>query len=137
MEKSSIFWYVFFSVEVTVSWVYHKKRGLYHIYTHSVKYGNTVWIYLMQYWVSMTIFFVAHSEESLKFHISNVAMAKLGELIGEKTKRNMQLIMTLIQFSLMLCFIEKPVISFTEQNKWLVSIWNATLDWNGLIDLFN
>ena len=73
----------------------------------------------MQFWVSVTIFFVAHSEKILKFHISNVAMAKLGELIGEKTKRNMQLIMTLIQFSLMLCFIEKPVISFTEQ-KWFL-----------------
>ena len=31
----------------------------------------------------------------------------------------------------MLRFIEKPVICFAEQNKWLVSTWNATLDWNG------
>ena len=32
----------------------------------------------------------------------------------------------------MLDFIEKPVTWFTVQIKWLVSIWNATLDWNGL-----
>ena len=34
--------------------------------------------------------------------------------------------------SLMLCFIEKPVIWFILQIKWLVSIWNAILGWNGL-----
>ena len=32
----------------------------------------------------------------------------------------------------MLRFIQKSVICFVEQNKWLISIWNATLGWNGL-----
>ena len=33
-------------------------------------------------------------------------------------------------FSPVLHLIKKPVICFTEQNKWLVSIWNAALGWN-------
>ena len=35
-------------------------------------------------------------------------------------------------FNPMLHFIQKPVIWFSLQIKWLVSIWNATLGWNGL-----
>ena len=38
----------------------------------------------------------------------------------------------LIDFSPALHFILKPVIWFAMQIKWLVSIWNAMLDWNGL-----
>ena len=38
----------------------------------------------------------------------------------------------LIDFSPALHFILKPVIWFAMQIKWLVSIWNATLGWNGL-----
>ena len=38
----------------------------------------------------------------------------------------------LINFSLVLHFICKPVICFAKQIKWLVSIWNATLGWNGM-----
>ena len=41
-------------------------------------------------------------------------------------------ISTLTYFSPLLLFIYKPVIWFARQIKWLVSIWNATLDWNGL-----
>ena len=40
--------------------------------------------------------------------------------------------MTLSNFSPVLRFIEKPVIFFALQIKWLVSIWNATLGWNEL-----
>ena len=31
-------------------------------------------------------------------------------------------------------FIWKPVICFAQKNRWLVSIWNATLGWNELIE---
>ena len=36
-------------------------------------------------------------------------------------------------FSPVLHFIQKPVISFAAKTKWQVSIWHATLGWNGLI----
>ena len=36
-------------------------------------------------------------------------------------------------FSQALHFIQKPFVCFSEQNKWLVSVWNATMGWNGLI----
>ena len=39
------------------------------------------------------------------------------------------------QFSPVLYFIKKPVTSFTLQIKWLVSVWNTALAWNGLISL--
>ena len=39
-----------------------------------------------------------------------------------------------IHFSPALHFIQKPVISFAMQIKWLVSIWNARMGWNGLIE---
>ena len=39
----------------------------------------------------------------------------------------------LTHFSLVLHFIWKSVIWFLVQIKWLGSIWNATLSWNGLI----
>ena len=35
------------------------------------------------------------------------------------------------RFSPLLHFIMKPVIWFAQQIKWLVSIWNATLGWDG------
>ena len=41
-------------------------------------------------------------------------------------------IITLTQFSPVLRFIKKPVICFAEQNEWLVSKSNATLNWNRL-----
>ena len=42
----------------------------------------------------------------------------------------------LTHFNPVLCFIQKPVTCFVLQNKWLVSIWNATLGPNKLIDSF-
>ena len=41
-------------------------------------------------------------------------------------------IITLTQFSPVLRFTKKPVICFAEQNEWLVSKSNATLNWNRL-----
>ena len=38
----------------------------------------------------------------------------------------------LTSFSPVLRFIQKPVTWYAEENKWLVSIWNVTLGWNGL-----
>ena len=38
----------------------------------------------------------------------------------------------LTNFSPVLHFIQKQVIRFRLQSKWLVSIWNTTLDWNNL-----
>ena len=43
----------------------------------------------------------------------------------------------LTHISPVLHFIEIQVIGFTVQIKWLVSIWNATLSWNGLIHTYN
>ena len=40
---------------------------------------------------------------------------------------------SLTYFTPVLHFIWKPVTWFAEQIKWLVSIWNATLSWHGLI----
>ena len=40
----------------------------------------------------------------------------------------------LTHFSQVFSFILKPVIWFALQIKWLVSIWNATLDWKELIN---
>ena len=53
-----------------------------------------------------------------------ISLAKLGLIKG-------------IDFSPVLRFIYKPVICFAEQSKWLVSVWYATLDWNGLIDFYS
>ena len=39
----------------------------------------------------------------------------------------------LIHFNPVLHFIQKPVVWWPEQIKWLVSIWNSTLDWNRLM----
>ena len=39
--------------------------------------------------------------------------------------------LVLTRFSPMLHFIQKPPTCFAFQNKWLVSIWNASLGWNG------
>ena len=38
----------------------------------------------------------------------------------------------LTHFSPVLHFLKEPVICFVLQNKWLVFLWNATLDWNRL-----
>ena len=38
----------------------------------------------------------------------------------------------LTHFSPVLRFIQKQVIRFRLQSKWLVSLWNTTLDWNNL-----
>ena len=43
---------------------------------------------------------------------------------------------TLTNFSPVLYFIYKPVIWFTEQFKWLVSIWNGTMGWHWLDLIF-
>ena len=38
-------------------------------------------------------------------------------------------------YSLVMCFIQKPAICFALQNKWLLFIWTATLDWNRILGL--
>ena len=47
----------------------------------------------------------------------------------EKTQKSYHL----THFSLVLIFMQKPVICFALENKWLVSTWNPTLGWNSLI----
>ena len=44
--------------------------------------------------------------------------------------------MCLTPLSPQLHFMQKPVIWFAGQIKWPVSIWNATLGWNGLISAY-
>lgn len=39
---------------------------------------------------------------------------------------------SLTHFSPMFRFIQKPVIWFEMQIKWLISLWNKTMGWNGL-----
>ena len=43
----------------------------------------------------------------------------------------------LTRFTPVLHFIQKPVIWFALKIEWLVSIWNATLGWNGLRSLIS
>ena len=48
-------------------------------------------------------------------------------------KENPSTMNVLTHFSPLLHFIQKPVTYFVVQIKWLVSTWNATMDWNKLI----
>ena len=56
----------------------------------------------------------------------------LGFFVGFGTGDKGLKIINLTHFSLVLHLISKQVIWFAVQIKWLVSIWNATLGWNGL-----
>ena len=72
-----------------------------------------------------------HSLLTYLYLIRNVYLQSWHKVLPVIFSLNWSLQIILTHFSLVLHSIQKPVVWFTVQSKWLVSIWNTTLGWNG------